>query len=115
MIPSISREELYRSIVAGRPPLLLEALPERYYAQKHLPGARLFPHDQVDILAPTLPDREADIVVYCASATCQNSHITARRLAQLGYTQVRVYAGGKQDWEEAGLPFESGVLTAAAA
>ena len=115
MIPSISREELYRSIAAGRSPLLLEALPERYYAQKHLPGALVFPHDQVDILAPALPDRDVDIVVYCASATCQNSHIAARRLAQLGYTRVRVYAGGKQDWEEAGLPFESGVLTPATA
>ena len=41
-----------------------------------------------------------------ASATCQNSHIAARHLEQMGYTSVSVYAGGKQDWSEAGLPIE---------
>lgn len=30
----------------------------------------------------------------------------ARELAALGYTQVRHYGGGKQEWAEAGLPFE---------
>jgi rhodanese-related sulfurtransferase len=53
-----------------------------------------------------LPDRNAEIVVYCASATCQNSHIAARLLEQRGYTDVSVYAGGKQDWSEAGLALE---------
>jgi rhodanese-related sulfurtransferase len=27
-------------------------------------------------------------------------------LGQLGYTNVRHYAGGKRDWVEAGLPIE---------
>jgi hypothetical protein len=27
----------------------------------------------------------------------------------MGYTNVRKYADGKQDWEAAGLPLESGV------
>jgi rhodanese-related sulfurtransferase len=105
---TISRESLHARIQTGNPPILLEALPERYYAQKHLPGALLFPHDQVAELAPRLlPDSAAPIVVYCASRSCQNSHIAAQRLLQLGYTDVAVYAGGKQDWEEAGLPFEA--------
>lgn len=108
MTRTITREELARRIEAGTAPLLLEALPERYYNQKHLPGARLFPHDQAAQLAPAmLPDRHAEIVVYCASRTCRNSHIAAQRLVQLGYTKVAVYAGGKQDWEEADLPFET--------
>ena len=65
------------------------------------------PHDQVRTSAGSvLPDRDAEIVVYCASATCQNSHIAARVLEQMGYTNVSVYAGGKQDWSEAGLPIE---------
>ncbi|MGH8686579.1 MAG: rhodanese-like domain-containing protein [Burkholderiales bacterium] len=88
---------------------LVEALPEKYYRDGHLPGARHLPHDQVRSLAPSLlPDRGAGIVVYCASATCQNSHIAARVLEQLGYGDVAVYAGGKQDWSEAGLPLEPG-------
>jgi rhodanese-related sulfurtransferase len=38
--------------------------------------------------------------------TCQNSHQAAERLAELGYSNVAVYAGGKQDWKEAGLRLE---------
>lgn len=116
MTNTITREELARRIGSGRPPVLLEALPERYYAQKHLPGALLFPHDQVAQNAPAIvPDQGAHIVVYCASRTCQNSHIAAQHLIQLGYTNVAVYAGGKQDWEEGGLPFEIGAETVPAA
>jgi rhodanese-related sulfurtransferase len=109
MTTTIAREDLVARIQSGNPPVLLEALPERYFAQKHLPGALHFPHDQVAELAPRIvPDRSTPIVVYCASRTCQNSHIAAQRLAQLGYVDVAVYAGGKQDWEEAGLRFETG-------
>lgn len=65
------------------------------------------PHDQVDSLAAkVLPAKSAAIVVYCASKTCQNSHLAARRLEQLGYADVAVYAGGKEDWSAAGLPVE---------
>jgi rhodanese-related sulfurtransferase len=86
---------------------LVEALPEKYYRDGHLPGARHLPHDQVRALAArVLPERDAEIVVYCASATCQNSHLAARVLEQLGYASVAVYPGGKQDWSEAGLPLE---------
>ncbi len=87
--------------------VLLEALPAKYYEDGHLPGARLFPHDQARELARTAaPRKDAPIVVYCASATCQNSHVAAKAQRDAGYTDVRVYAGGKADWAEAGLPLE---------
>ena len=110
MLKTITRNDLGRWIRSVNPPLLLEALPERYYADKHLPGARLFPHDQVEQLAPVAaPDQSAAIVVYCASRTCQNSQMAARQLIRLGYTDVTVYEGGKQDWEQGGFRFESGI------
>ncbi len=83
-------------------------MPEKNYADKHLPNALNIPHDQVDALAPALlPNKSARIVVYCANIQCQNSHIAAHRLSAMGYTNVVVFRGGKQDWEDAGLPFES--------
>jgi rhodanese-related sulfurtransferase len=104
---TISTHELYASLQSPRAALLLEALPERYYAQKHLPGAILFPHDEVEQRAATvIPEYTTPIVVYCASRSCQNSRIAAQRLMQLGYTDVSVYEGGKQEWEQQGLPFE---------
>ena len=72
------------------------------------------PHDQTRQLAPILvPDTSTEVVVYCASATCQNSHIAARVLDQIGYRNVSVFAGGKQAWIEAGLALEPGLQVAA--
>jgi rhodanese-related sulfurtransferase len=40
------------------------------------------------------------------------THIAAAQLTKLGYTNVRKYAEGKQDWSEAGLPLEQGAPVA---
>jgi len=106
MSEKITREEL-TALVRRAPVVLLEALPEKYYRDGHLPGARWFPHDRARELAPVAVARKSDpVVVYCASDTCQNSHVAAKALTDLGYTDVRVYAGGKADWTAAGLPLE---------
>ena len=99
-----TRLELQGRLDANPNLVLLEALPEQYFNDWHLPGARHFPHDQARALAASaVPDKSAEIVVYCASKTCQNSHIAAKQLASLGYGNVAVYSGGKQDWSEAAL------------
>ena len=88
---------------------LAEALPEKYWRDWHLPGARHLPHDQVRSLAPSvLPDKSAEVVVYCANPGCDSSVEVATRLIELGYRNVRHYAGGKRDWADAGWPFEGG-------
>jgi len=114
MPKTIDREELRRKLAGANPPALAEALPEKYFRDWHLPSARHLPHDEVARLAAAvLPDKAAEIVVYCASRSCQNSHVAAHRLEQLGYENVAVYAGGKQDWMEAGLPVERSETIAA--
>ena len=109
MIAQISRDDLKSRLDAGQDLTIVEALPEEYFRQAHLPGALLLPHDQVDELAAALlPDKAATIVVYCASLPCPNSAIAAERLVALGYTAVFEYAEGKQDWIDAGFPVERG-------
>lgn len=106
MTATISREALYRNLLDDDPIVLVEALGAGYFADAHLPGALNMPPDQVDVLAPRLiSDRSTFVVVYC-SGTCENSEITAARLEELGYENVRVYLGGKEDWVEHGLPIE---------
>jgi rhodanese-related sulfurtransferase len=101
MVKIVTRDELQPRLESNPRLVLLEALPEKYYNDWHLPGARHFPHDQARSLAPVVvPYKAAEIVVYCASRTCQNSHIAANVLQQLGYSNVSVYAGGKEDWKE---------------
>ncbi|MBW3622033.1 MAG: nuclear transport factor 2 family protein [Armatimonadetes bacterium] len=109
MVSRISRDELKDRLDRTIPTTLVEALPPMYYEDAHLPGALNINHDQVDALAPTLlPDKDAEIVVYCANTPCPNSELAAERLARLGYTRVFEYVEGKQDWIEAGYPTESG-------
>jgi len=52
--------------------------------------------------------KDEPIVVYCANMRCQNSHQAAEELERLGYGDVSVYAGGKEEWIEAGYPVERG-------
>ena len=116
MTGTISRQDLVSKLDSRQPLILVEALPERYYLEGHLPGALHLPHDRVRELAPSLlPDKASAIVTYCASATCQNSHIAAATLRAMGYSDVSVYAGGKQGWVEAGLALDKGRAGAQAA
>jgi len=107
MLTKITRQELKARLDRGERPILIEALPARYYVDAHLPGAINIPHEEVAELAPrVLPDHDAAIVVYCASGPCRNSAIAAERLAGLGYRNVVDYHEGKADWVAAGLPVE---------
>jgi rhodanese-related sulfurtransferase len=105
----ITRDELAAAIDSGTV-TVVEALGPQYFSQGHLPGAINVPHTEVVELAPSLlPDKDAAIVVYCSNTQCQNSAVAQGELRRLGYTNVRKYAEGKQDWEAAGLPLETEV------
>ena len=66
MTPTITREELQRKIERGDAFHLFEVLGRMYWRKHHLPGAVSLPPDEVTTLAPQLvPDKGAEIVVYC--------------------------------------------------
>lgn len=110
MIPTVSRPELERLVEAGSV-VLVDALPASYYDRMHLPGAVNVVESAVDELAPVLlPDKTAAIVTYCSNSACGNSRAVATRLESLGYTGVRTYPDGIQDWTEAGNGVESSAI-----
>ena len=69
MVRTISREELQNKIKRGDKFRLVETLPKVAYDHAHLPGAINLPPDQVKDAATLLPDKTAEIVVYCTSPT----------------------------------------------
>jgi rhodanese-related sulfurtransferase len=106
MTTLITRDELRAEIEAGTV-TVVDALPESYWAQQHLPGALNLVEADVDAeAAALLPDRGAAIVTYCSNSSCGNSQAVANRLERLGYCNVRKYREGIQDWVEAGLRTE---------
>jgi rhodanese-related sulfurtransferase len=65
-VPRITREELQSALASQHPPTLFEVLPRGYWNKHHLPGAiNAPPADAVRIITATVPDHDADIVVYC--------------------------------------------------
>jgi rhodanese-related sulfurtransferase len=100
----ITRTDLRRELEGADPPVLVEALGAAFFADAHLPDAVNIPPAHVDRLAPVLlPKLDARIVVYCTGRG-DGSRIVARELEGLGYSDVRIYEGGKEDWVEHGLP-----------
>ena len=112
MTRAITRDEIKRRLDHEGSVVLVEALPEKYFRDAHLPGAIRINHDEVTARAPTLlPDKAASVIVYCASAACQNSGKAARTLEDMGYVNVLVYEGGKEDWIGASLPTHTAPYT----
>jgi rhodanese-related sulfurtransferase len=108
-IGTIGRDALWEKIERGDAFVLVDAFSPMSYAVSHLPGAINIPIASVDERARRrLPDHDIEIVVYCASVTCDSSVQVAHRLVELGYRNVYHYAEGKSDWVKAGLPLEGG-------
>jgi rhodanese-related sulfurtransferase len=106
MTALITRDELHAAIEAGTV-VVLDTLPASYYEQAHLPGAlNLVESDVADLATTLVPDRTTAVVTYCSNASCGNSQAVAHLLERAGYTNVRKYKDGIQDWVEAGLPVQ---------
>jgi rhodanese-related sulfurtransferase len=85
--------------------VVVEALGASFFASGHIPGAVNIPPHRVRAAARAhLPDLEAAVVVYGASASCRQAAIVIRILIALGYRDVSRYPDGKQGWTAAGLP-----------
>jgi len=66
VVAFIGRDELRAKMDGGDPLVLLEVLSPRYYRHSHLPGAlNLPPGKTAEMAAALLPDKDAEIVLYC--------------------------------------------------
>jgi rhodanese-related sulfurtransferase len=103
-VRTIERDELRRRLDAKDPRFkLVMTLGEWEFRTKHIPGSLNF-KDASELLSALQKDDE--IVVYCTNPPCLASVAAYHRLVKEGYTNVRRYAGGIEDWEGAGLPLE---------
>ena len=111
MATNITREELKAKMDRGEKFVLVDALSAKHYDSSHLPGAVNLPYEFVDEAETVLPDKAAEIVVYCMNPDCEASTEEARELEEMGYRNVLHYAEGKQGWLRAGLPVEGEHVT----
>jgi rhodanese-related sulfurtransferase len=104
----ISRRELKDRLERRQDLRLVFVLGERQYQAMHIPGSLHVPNSlslyQSDEALAGL-DRGDEIVVYCSNNLCTASISVYYLLVHRGFENVRRYAGGLQDWQEAGYPF----------
>lgn len=98
--PSITHEELLKAI-ESKSVTLLDVNGSESYKQGRIPGALDYAAVK-DELASKLPaDKSALIVAYCGSERCKAYKRAAKAAADLGYTNVKHYAGGISGWKAA--------------
>jgi rhodanese-related sulfurtransferase len=102
-VRTIDRDELRSKIERGDDFKLIMALNRWAFEAKHIPTSLHFDTPE-ELFAAVRPDDE--VVVYCSQVDCHSSVAVYRDLVQRGYHNVRRYAGGLLDWEDAGFPLE---------
>ena len=107
----ISREELKAKLDRGDDFKLVNVLSDWAYRAKHIPGSL-----HINTVEQGLQQlqKDDDIVVYCSDAACVASQWAYRILKMHGYQHVRRYAGGLNDWEQAGYLLEGEMVVAEA-
>jgi rhodanese-related sulfurtransferase len=70
MKETITLDELRSKIQSGENFTLVETLPVEYFRHTHLPGAiNLLPDKVTELATTVLPDKNTEIIVYCAKFT----------------------------------------------
>lgn len=103
----VSAQGLREQVKAGNPPVIVDVLPRSSYTKLRVKGAVSIPVTEIADLAPkVLPDKTAEIVVYCGSYRCAASVQAAKELKALGYENVHDFKAGIRKWAELGYPVE---------
>ena len=92
----ISAEEAREIMESSDDYILLDVRTEEEYREKRIDGAILIPdYEMTDRAVSELPDKNAVILIYCRSG--QRSANAAKKLVQIGYTNIYDF-GGIIDW-----------------
>lgn len=102
-VATIDRQRLKAKLDNHEPIKLVMALNHWAFDAKHIPGSLHF--DNPEELYSAL-SKDDEVIVYCSNVDCLSSVALYRALLSRGYHNVRRYAGGLIDWEDAGLPLE---------
>ena len=98
----ITAEELRNAIDANPELIIINVLAEKYFLDCHIKGSINIPSEQ--LLEKTASwDKEKDVVVYCASASCSLSKKGYALLQDIGFFNLQEYDGGMQEWFQRGF------------
>lgn len=109
--PSISRIFLAEAqdLFSDQKALFVDSRAAEAYKDGHVLGAVNVPYEKPNNIV--LPDdlfsrREETLVIYCDGSECRSSIALARLLSDIGFSDLRVFFGGWDEWLKQGLPIE---------
>jgi rhodanese-related sulfurtransferase len=107
------RLEEFHSAVESKSALIFDARPSVFFDNGHVPGALNlarddFARDYRKMAGVLQSAHDKPIIVYCSGGDCHDSRMVANALLSLGFTNVRVFTGGWEEWSAAGLPVSKG-------
>ena len=98
-------ESVHAALNDGKDVTVVDVREPDEWADAHLPEARFIPRGLLEHeAADQLPDRDARIVIHCASG--RRSALAAKSLKEMGYTNVANMEGGINAWREKGYETE---------
>jgi molybdopterin/thiamine biosynthesis adenylyltransferase/rhodanese-related sulfurtransferase len=104
-VRTISLDDLKKRTESGKSPLLVDVREKDEFKAGFIPGAVHVPRGFLEMQAEQkLPDKAAEIVVYCAGGT--RSAFAAKTLTDLGYTNVWSANPGFVRWKDLRYPVE---------
>ena len=94
----------YAAIPVRKDAVIVDSRPTaRKYDKGHIPVAISIPDRKFAKMTDALPkDKGTLLIFYCGGLKCPLSHKSAYKAAELGYTNVKVYAAGYPDWVKNG-------------
>ncbi len=90
--------------------LFLDSREQEKYQQGRIFGALSLPFEgerDPEVLDMLDVPLERILVIYCDGSECRSSVNLAAALHDRGYTDIRVFFGGWEEWLKAGLPIEN--------
>lgn len=107
-VKTLSTEQLQQRLKQGNGLHFWNVLTDGYFKGEMIPGSRRVPLDTIGReVSKAQPAKGEEIIVYCGGPTCPQSLQAAQKLTDLGYTNVRAYEGGLEEWKNAGNQVES--------
>lgn len=103
-------EEL-KKMVEKKEAILLDGRSAKDYENGHIPGAYSLSVAEFDVRFPVVSahfSKGDRLVVYCGSGDCSLSRRLAEQLREKGYSNVRIYYGGYNQWFLGGYPVARG-------
>lgn len=104
-VSETSPDEVRDRLARGELLELLDVREDEEVSGGIVPGAKHLSRAHFESRAEdVLPDKDAEVVVYCASGV--RSLFAARTLEELGYSRVSSMAGGFNQWRSSGFDFK---------